>query len=122
MPPPIIAHITWAIISHARGVGEVQAVMGVWGRRKGRAPISRTNLVADFDFWLLGLDASPDYRSDHRRERLPREGVGRSSCSLRSTDLRGRRTGRAPISREHLGADYYSWLLDLASPPRLSLG
>ena len=71
MPPPIIAHITWAIISHARGVGEVQAVMGFWGRRKGRAPILRTNLGADFDFWLLGLDASPDYCSDHVREHLP---------------------------------------------------
>ena len=53
-------------------------------------------------------------------------GGGRSSFSLRSTDLRGRRTGRAPISRAYLGADYYFWLLDLDTAcshgPRLPHG
>ena len=48
-------------------------VRALGGRRKGRAPIMRVYLGADFDFWLLGLHTlPPDYRSDHRREYLPR--------------------------------------------------
>ena len=44
------------------------------GPKKDQAPISRANLRADFDFWLLSLDAPPNYRSDHVRECLPRGG------------------------------------------------
>ena len=49
-------------------------VRALGGRRKGRAPILRVYLGADFDFWLLGLYTPPDYRSDHVRERLPHGG------------------------------------------------
>ena len=91
-------------------------VRALGGRRKGRAPILRVYLGADFDFWLLGLYTPPDYCSDHVREYLPR-GWDRIELWVFPTAPGGRRKARAPISHAYLGADFDFWLLGLDTPP-----
>ena len=129
-PCPRVDHPGYVRRRLPRGGGSLEQRIGLSGRwggvgRPGRPFHARTWAPT----WLFGLDSPPDYRSDRVRQHLPRRGGGgggRSSFSLRSTDLRGRRTGRAPISRAYLGADYYFWLLDLDTAcshgPRLPHG
>ena len=71
MPPPNIARIVSGSVAHAGGGGSScgSSPTGPRGRWKGRAPIPRAYLGADFYFWLLCLDTPPDYRLDHVRER-----------------------------------------------------
>ena len=132
MPPPNIARIVSGSVAHAGGGGSScgSSPTGPRGRWKGRAPITRAYLGADFYFWLLCLDPPPRLSGGpdeavvrhqrtsggvgragrHVRERRPRESTEKNCKMRKFSQLQSHYQNAKIFTLSMMRKFFYSWV------------
>ena len=132
MPPLNIARIVSGSVAHAGGGGSScgSSPTGPRGRWKGRAPIPRAYLGADFYFWLLCLDTPPRLSGGpdeavvrhqrtsggvgragrHVRERRPHESTEKNCKMRKFSQLQSHYQNAKIFTLSMMRKFFYSWV------------